>query len=1225
MSQPGLSAVIFCQKDALRPGGEPLREALRLPERLSSSRALLDGEIQTQFVSAHLRAADVPLAFHRESSGAPPAALERHADMAEKLESYGRVLQYLFSDGLILYGNQILFHRYSKFVPRHLLPLSVNVNSELRARVRHGRLTSWQIEAEQAVISVLMAAARASRLAKTHPEMDPLALYFCHDDQANREREAARIETVELGSEEWGPWRLNTALPEPVSHVHYGRARIELDPDELGDLHGLSQTFFVDPSKGRLLFHGFADQLQRLRARLGPGQAAADRGLTIHLSGHANIQASLQEISELGVERGRQGRLPVFPRSIEVAKEKIKPRLSITGDGSFRFSVLIDAEGGPLEAHGLPQGSSYLLFNLQNGLGATTGFANAQLAHARKGLKRERDLKILKSIGYSTLIFHDAACFALGLPLSDGTLAKTERELCDSLFTRLGSLILKSEGWPIQSGSLTELCSKNVTTLIEGFVRQVVMDFEGRDTSLYLPHGELRLKGLSRHVALLFHAMVADLAVATQGQCFTKARTKYFEEFLHGRVSPEREDMSVRPAVDSETAARMVYQPGINERYVFPESSRPPRGERILSLINQGFQLAIDGKEVEEFDATDFRPEFTIREAPQEAVPTGGHKINWFELNPKFFFRGTEITGDQAQRLSRDGLLEFDGKLYRVKAQDMPSLQRLTKFWASIQSHAAGILRSKRRKTEDTYFQLPRSQTLELLALRASGVKMRGGPKWDEICRFYDSLNDERETIRLPESFKAQLQPYQMSGVRWINDLHELGLGGILADDMGLGKTVTSLAFMELLRAKDRLGACLVLVPTSLTYNWLAEAQRFAPELPVRIFSSREAEETLDFIKANPNCAIICTYGLLQENIEFFQQVLWSCLILDEAQNLKNITTKRTTAARKLDAGFKLCLTGTPIENHYGELYSLFDLIVPGSLGDLPTFRENYVNPVRVLRENIDYLRLKVKPLLLRRTKAQVMHELPPKIEQTVKLPFEDDQRRIYRDIATSYNDQIRNAIARQGEAKSQLQMLTALLRLRQVCSDPASIPGVQYHGEPPKVTTLLEAIRELTEGGASALIFTQFLATFERIRAALSAAKIKHFDISGADSRANRDRKIRAFQDESDGAVMLMTLKTGGVGLNLVKASYIFHIEPWWNPAVENQATDRAHRIGQTKAVQAYRYIIKDSVEEKIEILKDIKTRRFDAMFAVSESETELGAGSGALSQQDFEFLLGN
>lgn len=1219
-----LDSIIYCEPQALRFNGEPFSTGFNLPERLAPRQSIQSEELSSTFVSQHLRANDVPLAFHRESDVYNSLTARPNFEMAIKLEAYGRQIQYLFSDGTVLYGSQVLYHPYSRHVSRHFLPLSINVSAEARARPRFGRLPSWQIEADQAILSILMAVSRTMRLKSKGHEVEHVSFKFCHDDNADVDRAALTLESVEINSDEWGPWRVTTALPEPATGVHHGRARLELDPQEFGgDLHGLAQGFFVDPQKRRLVFHGFQDQLQRLRAHLSV--SPEESGLTLHLSGHAQIQATLQESADL-FQTGVRPALRVHPMSQTVPAEKTRAKLSVTGDGSFRFQLVFETPTGTWEAHGMPQGSAYLLLNLQHGLGATTGYANTHIAHTRRGLKRDRDMKILRSIGFATLIFYDAASFALGLPMSDGTKAASEAEVCESLYHRLGSLILKSEGWPVQSGSLADLCSKNVTTLIEGFVKQIVMDINGRDICVYLPEGEFRIQGLSRKIALLFHAMVADLAVGTHGQCFTRPRAKFFENFMNGRATPEREDMAVRSAVDAETAARMVYQPGINERYRLPDSAIPPRGEYLLRLLHHGFELSIDGKFVEEFDATDFRPEFNLRDSTLEtAVPTGGFKIDWFELNPKFFFKGSEISIEQASRLSREGLIEFQGKLYRVKSQDMPQLNRLSRFWSSLQGPNAGVMKGpRRRKTEDTFYQLPRSQTLELLALRASGVKVQGtAARWKEICKFYDSLDLERPRFELPDSFKTELQPYQTTGVQWINDLFELGLGGILADDMGLGKTVTSLAFLESLRVRGKMGPVLILVPTSLTYNWLSEAARFAPEMPVQIFSSRDPESMFDFLKFNDHAAIICTYGLLQEHTELFQQVRWNQLILDEAQNLKNITTKRTTAARKLDANFKLCLTGTPLENHYGELYSLFDLIVPGALGDLAMFRERYVNPVRVLRDDIDYLKLKIRPLLLRRTKAEVMHELPPKVEATIKLPFEDEQRRIYRDIASSYNEQVRSAIARQGEAKSQLQMLTALLRLRQVCSDPSSIPGVQYAGEPPKITTLLEAVRELTESGASALVFTQFLATYERIRQSLTQAGIRHFDISGADSRPNRERKLRAFQDSEEGAVMLMTLKTGGVGLNLVKASYIFHIEPWWNPAVENQATDRAHRIGQTKTVQVYRYLIKDSVEEKIEILKDIKSKRFDALFAVSESETELSRGSSSLSQRDFEFLL--
>lgn len=1231
------------------------------PSTLAASRPLTEDELSTNFVSQYIRPNDVPLAFHRESPSLT-TGIRFYQTAAEKLEAYGRMLQYIFSDGLTLTGHQILYHPYSRHVSRHLLPLTININSRLQGRTpfmvdlgTKDMRSAWQDQSDQVIISALLAATRTARQERfTNAESDsddedmsPLKLFVSFDDDVSRDREVLLLEGIELGNEDWGPWRLTTDLAEPVSGVHYGRARLELDPIEVGDLHGLGRTFFIDLEKNQLIFHTFQDQIRRLESRIPkpppstPDPAAPQKeaeengarsqlnpqthpaletGVALHLSGHNNIQSSLAEVEELLEESGR--RLPLYPGSIEIASDKIRPRLSITGDGSVKFTTFLESPTARYEIHGLPQSSAYLLLNLQYGLGATTGHSNTQIAHARRGLKRERDMKVLRSLGSSILIFFEAANFALGLPLSDGTKVKSADDVCESIFKRLGALIVKSEGWPTEGGSIRDLCSNNVVTLIEGFVKQVVGDVQGREINLYLPEGELKLKTLSCTIVQFFHALVSDLAEQTGGACFTRARTKYFENFMNGRATPDREDLAVRSEVDPQMAARYIYQPGIGERYLLPETSIPPRGTHLLSLLNDGFEISIDGKLIEEFEAKDFKPEFTLNE-DLEPVPTGTNKINWFELHPKFFFKGVEITGEQASRLSKEGMIEFQGKLYRIRSDEFPSLKRLTQFWSSIQSGQAKLSSAKRRKTEETYYQLPRSQTLELLALRASGVKVQGGEKWKAICAFYDSLSVDRKPIELPPSFKASLQPYQSIGVQWIRDLYQLGLGGILADDMGLGKTVTSLGFLESLRVEDKMGPCLILVPTSLTYNWVSEAEKFTPELPITIFQSRDPETSLDFIQKNRHAAVVCTYGLLQEHSELFQQVEWGCIIFDEAQSLKNITTKRTTAARKLQAGFKLCLTGTPLENHYGEFYSLFDLIVPGSLGDLPSFREKFVNPPRVLREDLEYLRLKTRPLLLRRTKAQVMHMLPPKIETTIKLPFEDEQRRIYRDIATAYNEQIRTAISQQGEAKTQLQMLTALLRLRQACSDPSAIPGVQYSGEPPKITTLLEALEEITDSGESALVFTQFLATFDRIRQSLTRAKIRHFDISGADSRLSREKKLKAFLEEDGGAIMLMTLKTGGVGLNLTKASYIFHIEPWWNPAVENQATDRAHRMGQSKTVQVYRYLIRESVEEKIEILKETKSKRFDALFSDFEKETDIAKGASTLTQDDFEYLL--
>lgn len=1265
VEKPTLQSLIFCQPDARHFSGVRMGDHFHPPDQIPASRAVAPDDLPGELASAYLRISDIPLAFQRESPGLSSlpnyGTVRPHAEMGSRLEKFGRMLQYRFTDGTCLTGHQILYHPYSKDVPRHLLPLNVNVKADLQDRTAllidsgtggSSFRPAWQAQAEKVLLSILLAAVRVRRqkLMGDDDGRGPDQIYLTFSDDMNSSREALALDSIDLWASAWGPWRLNAALPVHAHTALYGRARIELDPAQIPDTRGLSRTFFVDTEKKILSFHSWEEQLTRLSVHAPkpvatpkvaePGatyQAPAalpvyenEPGISLHLSGHATIQATIQEVSEMLEKDGKS--LPIFPRSIEIGPDRLRPRLQLTSDGTFKFTTLMDTPFGAFEAHGIPQGSLYLLLNLQLGLGGTTGYSVTQLAHARRGAKRERDLKVLRHLGFSSLIFYDAALFALKQPLSDGTVVTSEEELLQSIYVRLGKLVLKSEGWPGQDETLAELCSKNVTTLIEGFIRQVILDLSGdelRETRLYLPDGEVRLRGISRFVVQLFYSMVADLAAATDGACFSRARTKYFENFLSGRTLIEREDLVVREAMDAAQSAKMVYQPGINERFVLPETSLPiARAVNLLSLMRKGFDLSIDGKVIEEFDASDFRPEFTLEEGEEDEanqpIPLGHQKINWFELSPKFFFKGTEISSDQASRLSKEGMIEFQGRLYRVKPNDLPSLKRLTQFWASIQSKNAALTRSKRRKTEDTYYQLPRSQTLELLALRAGGVKVRGGPKWDEITKFYDSLGTERALRPIPDTFRTQLQPYQHSAVQWLRDLRSLGLGGILADDMGLGKTVTSLAFLELLRAEGIMGRTLVLVPTSLTYNWASEAEKFAPEMPAIIFSSKTPEQMLDFVQSNQHSVVICTYGLLQENTQFFQQIEWDTVIFDEAQNLKNITTKRTTAARQLRSNFKLCLTGTPLENHYGEFYSLFDLIVPGSLGELSDFREKYVNPVRVLREDIDFLKLKSKPLLMRRTKAQVMSQLPPKIETTIKLPFEEGQKKIYRDIASSYNEQIRSQIANVGEAKMQLQMLTALLRLRQACSDPSAIPGVKYDGEPPKISTLIEAVSQITQEGGSALVFTQFLATFERIKNALTAGEIPFFDISGADSRMAREKKLKAFTEESRGSVMLMTLKTGGVGLNLTKASYVFHIEPWWNPAVENQATDRAHRIGQVSTVQVYRYLIKESVEEKIEVLKDVKAKRFDALFSVNETEGEtIGPSGNTLSQRDFEFLL--
>ncbi len=1225
-----LTAIIYAQSRFVLWNNGELEPKVRYSESLPLARKLRDDELQPEAVSPLIRASDIPRGLLANVSE-PHLASWFHSQAGD----LGRFVQYQFSDGTVLSASEILRHPYSMLLPRVLWPLLANIPDELRGDhsfaiegVRGSQARpGWYKEVERVLFGVLL---HASRLQMR----EEWKVFFTDSEDASIERRAFQVTGIEFGSDSSAHWVLRTANSQSRLGES-GTANLGLEFHSGENPVFRTRHFSIDPHTQKLRFHTLWEQFNKVRSMLARpevGSTDTDEQATVELKGHALIQVAVAEVNTL-LDPGGRPSVEIKPGTFEIPSSDVSGRVFARADGTFQIITHVKAPWGSLELAGLTPASGYLLWSLMKGIGATTGLANSQIAYKRRGLKRDRDMKVLKHLGFGALIFFEAANFAFGLPLSDGTKPESIDELLKSLYARLGSLILKSEGWPVQVGSLEALCSTNITNLIEGFVKQVIKDCEETQNRFYLPEGEVIINGLSRKFVALFHALVADLAHATSGNVFERARTKFFDDFLAAAPLPKRDEedsvvlelpeLAVFRAPSENPLAQAFTSSERSPIYYLPESSRPPKGTHLFGLSEHGWIVFYDGQAIESLNIEDFKPEFDLVE-DSPVITNDTRHIDWFELHPKFFFKGIEIPPEQAARLSRDGLLEFQGKIYRLKPQDLPSVERLQAFWDKIQSsQVKGPGRKQKRKPGDVYYQLPKSQTLELLALRNAGVKVSGGPRWKQICAFYDQLDGTREAPAVPASFQAELKGYQKVGVNWLKDLHDLGLGGILADDMGLGKTVTTLAFLELLRAQKKMGPCLVVVPTSLTFNWLSETEKFAPGIPITIFQSRANEASLEFIKQNPDCIVVATYGLLHENIGWFGQTGWNVVVFDEAQNLKNISAKRTTAARQLRGAFKVCLTGTPLENHYGEFYSLFDLVLPGGLGDLADFRDKYVNPPALLRDDIKYLRLKTKPCVLRRTKSQVMQELPPKLESTVKLPFEPEQQRIYRDIATSYNEQIKSVISAQGEGRSQLQMLTALLRLRQVCSDPSSVPNVRYTGEPPKITVLTEALAGIVESGESALVFTQFLATFYRIRDTLVANGIKVFEINGSDSRQVREKRLQLFRDEPGGAVMLMTLKTGGVGLNLTKASYVFHIEPWWNPAVENQATDRAHRIGQEKSVQVYRYIIRESVEEKIELLKEIKGQRFAALFSSSENEAELSPTNSHLTQSDFEYLL--
>ncbi|MEN0057616.1 MAG: DEAD/DEAH box helicase, partial [Bdellovibrio sp.] len=821
---------------------------------------------------------------------------------------------------------------------------------------------------------------------------------------------------------------------------------------------------------------------------------------------------------------------------------------------------------------------------------------------SRSRSKRDWDLKILKHLGVLQYLFLEVLSFHFEGHLTDESVV-TREEILPSLQEKIKTLLLTgTESVFAKDLPLSELCSKSVLSCFENFIEMTLKSLSASE-SFYSEQGEVIMEGVVEREFRLIFTILRQQALLSQGETFKKSRTGLLARITN--MDPQDPHIAQGLYHLSPTSAKSGG--GLHETL-----------ESLQALLPHGFKIFYKDQALQELGDEEFQVDFILRSDADQKY------FNWFELNPRFFLRGEEVNPDNFVSFGGGGVVEYEGKLFLVPVKQMPSLRRLENFWRKLQQ---GKTESSRKKGDDRIYHLPRHQTLELLALRASGVGIRGDEEWKKLCAFYDNLGAQpNEDYQLPATVRAELKPYQKTGVQWLHNLHQLHLGALLADDMGLGKTLQTLSFLETLRTQKKMGQVLIVVPSSLIFNWQYEVEKFTPQLPLTVFSARDRDKIGRKLEHKEETAVIVTYGLLMEHEDFFTQYKWHVLVFDEAQNLKNITTKRTSSARSLAAQFKICLTGTPMENHYGEFFSLVDLLVPGSLGKIEDFRRQFVNTEMVTREQMDDLKLKIKPLLLRRTKKEILDQLPEKQETKVSIAFEDRQREIYRDIALSYNQKVQETMAVQGEASVQLQMLTALLRLRQACSDPAALPNVRYEKTPPKLETLLDSLQEIVESGESALVFTQFLQTLEHTAELLRKADIPVFVLHGGIPTKQRQKILSDFQNLSSGGVLLMTLKTGGVGLNLTKASYVFHLEPWWNPSVENQATDRAHRLGQTKAVQVFRYIMHESLEEKIEVLKERKDKKFQSLFSTTERDPDVNSGSGGsgLTKEDFDLLLG-
>jgi len=502
---------------------------------------------------------------------------------------------------------------------------------------------------------------------------------------------------------------------------------------------------------------------------------------------------------------------------------------------------------------------------------------------------------------------------------------------------------------------------------------------------------------------------------------------------------------------------------------------------------------------------------------------------------------------------------------------------------------------------------LPPFQAAQLTDVALDSLDERSAPLTRQLIQ---QLKDFKglEAVPAPEGLQATLRDYQQQGLNWLCFLQQYGFGGILADDMGLGKTLQALTLLLHIKQSGQAGEpgakapAMVLAPTSLMGNWVREAEQFAPQLKVCLIHGPNRAE--QFSRLSDSDLVITSYPLLLRDFEQYAEVNFSVLILDEAQAIKNPNSRTAQQVRKLSSAMRLCLTGTPLENHLGELWSLMDFVLPGLLGGQKQFQQRWRKPIEQEgeTERQQALGQLVAPFMLRRTKAEVVAELPPKSEIVKYVELAGKQRELYEAIRLSMEKRIRELVASQGMARSHIEFLDALLKLRQACIDPRLVKLEQAQGitQSAKLDWLTETLPEMVEEGRRLLIFSQFTQLLGLVEPILKQHKIGYSKLTGQTRK--RQQAIDAFQ-QGDVPVFLISLKAGGSGLNLTAADTVIHLDPWWNPAVEQQATDRAYRIGQDKPVFVYKLVTADTVEERILQLQQQKQALADSLFAASGS----------------------
>ncbi len=650
---------------------------------------------------------------------------------------------------------------------------------------------------------------------------------------------------------------------------------------------------------------------------------------------------------------------------------------------------------------------------------------------------------------------------------------------------------------------------------------------------------------------------------------------------------PEERVVRLRNAEREHAYRHRLDELGFREQWSFSRS-RPQLslrssalGDVVRALVAEGWRVDAEGKRYR---------------APSDLKLKVSSGVDWFDLNGTVHFDQTTVA------LPR--ILEQIRRGESVVRLDDGSVGVLPEDW----SKRFGLLSHLGERRKNTLrFKGTQVGLLDLLLEEDSGVDV------DEV--FHRARGRVRrfsgiDQIDPPATFHGDLRSYQRIGLGWMEFLREFGFGGCLADDMGLGKTVQMIAhFAKHVEGDAR---ALVIMPRSLIFHWRAEIARFAPHLRVVDHTGPARRRAPDFSDCN---VVLTTYGTLVRDIQFLRQVEFEYVVLDEAQAIKNAATKTAKAARLLTGRHRLALSGTPLENHVGELWSLFEFLNPGMLGRSSAFAGSRA----ALRDpDPDTRRLlarALKPFFLRRTKDEVAKELPAKTEQILRCELKKEERVVYDELLQHYRHALLARVEDEGLDRSRMHVLEALLRLRQAACHVGLLDPARVREPSAKLELLLEHLEEVIDEGHKALVFSQFTSYLSIVRLVLEERGIAYEYLDG--KTRDREEVVRHFQEDAACPVFLVSLKAGGLGLNLTAADYVFLLDPWWNPAAEAQAIDRTHRIGQTRAVFAYRLIARDTVEEKVIELQGLKR---DLARDLIQSE---GVGVKDLTREDLEMLL--